>query len=101
MLSARSTRGCDAGSASSKSSQFDAITVIELLKSCAMPPASRPTDSIFCVCRSCVSSSRRSVKSSATPATRITVPSGPRTGNAWSRIHRTAPSGRRMRYSSS
>ena len=35
------------------------ITVSRLLKSCAMPPASCPTASIFCDCRSC-SSARRS-----------------------------------------
>ncbi len=30
-------------------------TVSMLLKSCAMPPVSRPTASIFCDCRNCAS----------------------------------------------
>ena len=36
------------------------ITMSRLLKSWAMPPASRPTASIFCDWRSCSSSRRRS-----------------------------------------
>ena len=43
------------------------ITVSRLLKSWATPPASRPTASIFCACRSCSSSWRCSVMSAAVP----------------------------------
>ncbi len=39
------------------------ITCRTLLKSCATPPASRPTVSIFCACRSCSWRSRSSVSS--------------------------------------
>src|SRR6267154_1158182 len=39
------------------------MTVSKLLKSCAIPPASVPMDSIFCACRNCCSSFRRSVRS--------------------------------------
>src|SRR5215472_488430 len=39
------------------------MTVRRLLKSCAIPPASVPTDSIFWACRNWLSSFRRSVKS--------------------------------------
>ena len=48
------------GSYSSKSSAFPRITVNRLLKSCATPPARRPTASILCACRSRCSSSWRS-----------------------------------------
>ena len=41
------------------------MTVRMLLKSCAMPPASCPTDSIFCACRNCASRFCRSVMSAA------------------------------------
>src|SRR5688572_24922083 len=42
------------------------IAVNRLLKSCATPPASWPSASIFCDCLSCSSSSRRSVTSVTT-----------------------------------
>ena len=45
-------------------------TVSRLLKSCATPPASWPTASIFCAWRSCSSSWRRSSTSSATTSKR-------------------------------
>ena len=51
-------------SRSSRNSEYPEITIRRLLKSCAMPPASRPIASIFCDCRSCCSSARRSVTSS-------------------------------------
>ena len=39
-------------------SLYPRMTVRRLLKSCAMPPANRPTASIFCACRNCASVSR-------------------------------------------
>ncbi len=50
------------------------ITVSRLLKSCATPPASRPTASIFCASRSWTSSDRRSVTSVAIPKRPVTSP---------------------------
>ena len=44
------------------------IAVSRLLKSCAMPPARRPTASIFCEWRSCSSSSSRLVIASSRSA---------------------------------
>ena len=44
---------------SSARSLFPLITVNKLLKSCATPPANRPSASIFCACRSCSSSCSR------------------------------------------
>ncbi len=46
-------------------------TVIRLLKSCAMPPARRPTDSSFCAASSCFSSCLLAVMSRAISATPI------------------------------
>ena len=43
------------------SARLPVIAVSRLLKSCATPPASRPTASIFCDCRSRASSATRSV----------------------------------------
>ncbi len=44
------------------------IAVSRLLKSCAMPPASRPTASIFCEWRSCSSRTSRFVSASSRSA---------------------------------
>ena len=52
-------------SCSSSTSVYPVITISRLLKSCATPPANRPTASIFCACRSCSSNCLRSVMSSA------------------------------------
>ena len=62
-------------SASSPStrSAMPLITVSRLLKSCATPPARRPTISIFCACCSCSSSCRCSVMSAAVPTRRYTL----------------------------
>src|ERR1051326_1123817 len=49
-------------------SVYPTIAVRMLLKSCATPPASCPTASIFCDCSSCSSSRLRSVISVATPS---------------------------------
>ena len=73
------------------------ITVSRLLKSCATPPARRPTISIFCACCSCSSSWRCSVMSAAVPTRRYSSPASSYMWNARSRIQRTAPSGRMMR----
>ena len=45
------------------------MTVSRLLKSCATPPARRPTDSIFWACISRASAFSRSVISRVTPST--------------------------------
>ena len=50
---------------SSRNSEYPEITISRLLKSCAMPPASRPTASIFWAWRNCCSRMWRSVTSSA------------------------------------
>ena len=50
------------------------MTESTLLKSWATPPARRPTASIFCACRSCPSSRRRSLTSSAVPCSWTTAP---------------------------
>ena len=49
----------------SRNSEYPEITISRLLKSWAMPPARRPTASIFWAWRSCCSRARRSVTSSA------------------------------------
>ena len=49
------------------------MAVSRLLKSCATPPASRPTASIFCDSRSCSSRCRRSLMSRDRPSTAVTV----------------------------
>ena len=51
-------------SRSNRNSEYPEITISRLLKSCAIPPASRPIASIFCDCRNCCSRARRSVTSS-------------------------------------
>src|SRR5574341_215077 len=59
LISSTSRRsGSSAGRRRSMSSLRPVTTVSRLLKSWAMPPASRPTASIFCDCRSCSSCSR-------------------------------------------
>ena len=77
------------------------MTVSRLLKSWAMPPASRPMLSIFCACRNCSSSWRCSVMSVAKPTMRSMRPAALRTGNARERIQRVLPSGWMMRKVSS
>ena len=64
LISSAASRLAD-GSLSSLStnSAFAPMTINRLLKSCAMPPASRPTTSSFCVCCSCSSSAVRCVMS--------------------------------------
>src|SRR5258706_29103 len=57
------------------------MTVSRLLKSCAMPPANRPTASIFCDWRSWSSSRLRSVTSVMTATTPAGDPSGPARGD--------------------
>ena len=49
------------------------MAVSRLLKSCATPPASRPTASIFADCRSCASSAFRSVMSRAIQSTVVST----------------------------
>ena len=67
------------------------IAVSRLLKSCAMPPASRPTVSRRCDCCSCCSSFRRSVTSRAT-ITPPTISSASRMGRALTSKYSAAPS---------
>ena len=55
-------------------SPWPPMTINKLLKSCATPPASRPTASIFCAWRSCSSSTRRSVTSRCVPQMRSSLP---------------------------
>ncbi len=57
------------------SSTCPRMTESTLLKSCAMPPANRPTDSIFCACSSCCWRALRSVTSRSTMTTSSGVPS--------------------------
>src|SRR6266513_245019 len=58
-----SLRGSVGSNPSMMISVLSLITVRRLLKSWAIPPASRPTASIFCDCRNCSSRLRRSVRS--------------------------------------
>ena len=60
--------------ASSSSSTLQLIAVSRLLKSCAMPPASCPTASIFCAWRSWAASSARSETSLTVPTQRTGLP---------------------------
>ena len=53
-------RGSSGGRPRRSSSPWPMMTISRLLKSCAMPPARRPTASIFCDWRSCSSSPCRS-----------------------------------------
>ena len=79
-ISARSARiASSSGCSSSNSAVYPPIAVSRLLKSCAMPPASRPTASIFCDWSSSFSSCRRSVMS------RLLM-TRPRTAGSWSRF---------------
>ncbi len=61
---------------------------------CSTRPRNCRSESI-----SACSASLDSVMSAAIPSSRIACPSSPRTSTVWSRIQRTSPSGRTMRYS--
>ena len=61
--SAASRRAPMSPSSLRTNSAFAPMTISRLLKSCAIPPASRPTTSSFCVCCSCSSSAARCVMS--------------------------------------
>ena len=76
------------------SSAFPRMTVSRLLKSCAIPPASRPTASIFWPWRRCSSSRLRSVMSWYTPSTPTTRPAASRSGTLLVRRVARVPSGR-------
>src|SRR5450759_1249102 len=56
------------------------MTVSRLLKSCAMPPANRPTLSIFCACRNCAWRAFSSVRSRVIAMQCVTLPSASFTG---------------------
>ena len=76
------------------------IAVSMLLKSWAMPPASRPTASIFCDSRSCSSRCRRSEMSRSTATQCVTPPVSSATGEMSVSTQRGEPS-RRMFSTSS
>src|SRR5204862_331323 len=60
--------GAPWGATSSSSRSAYPVTAVRILwTSCALPPASRPTASIFCAWRSCCSSRTRSVTSRPMP----------------------------------
>ena len=74
-ISWTSSRICPSGGSSARViSPKPRIAVNRLLKSWAIPLASRPIPSIFCAWRTCASSVFRSVTSSAMPASRYTSP---------------------------
>ncbi len=73
MAATASRFGSPGASAPSTRSPYPLMTVSRLLKSCATPPASRPTASSFWAWRNWSSSLRRSVRSRAT----TTNPCGP------------------------
>ena len=64
MISTRRRRTSSSAISVRRMSVQPTTAVIMLLKSCAMPPASLPTASIFCACRSSASSILRAVMSS-------------------------------------
>jgi len=75
----RSARSAESGGSSPAISSVVARMVVSrLLKSCAMPPASWPTASIFCACRRRWSSAWRSLRSSTIPSKPVTRPAASR-----------------------
>src|SRR5215470_5243608 len=108
MPSAFLRRGCPAGRRRRMRSPSPRMTMSRLLKSCAIPPASLPTASIFCACRSW-SSLCRSASSARLSSVRSTVrprscpgrPAVPGTTWTMSRSETTSPLARRARYSNS
>jgi hypothetical protein len=73
------------------------MTVIKLLKSWAIPPASRPTASIFCAWRSCSSLCRSASSArlrSVTSSTAVCVAGAPsqRMDDSWISVHIGVPS---------
>ena len=86
-----SARGSVESNPSMMISVLSLITVRRLLKSCAIPPASRPTASIFCDCLNCSSRFLRSVRSIDTRTNPSTVPCSSRTGDVVSRAGKALP----------
>src|SRR5207253_3118340 len=91
--------GSDGGARCRKSTE-PRMAVSRLLKSWAIPPARRPTASIFCVWRNRSSRARCSVTSSTMNSKHSIAPSGPRTGRPLRRTVMTLPS-RRLQATSS
>ena len=85
----RSSRSGSSGASPAMAmSAVPPMTVRRLLKSWAMPPASRPTLSIFCACLSWDSNSTRSVMSTWDPINRIRTPCASRSADPRARMVR-------------